>query len=133
MFKLKTSKRRCISKTQDGTRCKNRTTKTNKCWLHLAYRDNLRIKPSTIPNAGLGLFFYKLHVKRYHKLGRYTGRRTTNRKLIRKIRINAQTANRSTDGALRYANDTRSKATTNIGLRNIAAKSAKKFIPIGET
>ena len=50
---------RCTSQTQNGKRCKNRTRKSHKCWIHLGKEDNLRIKPSTIPNAGLGLFSYK--------------------------------------------------------------------------
>ena len=50
---------RCKSQTKRGDRCKNRTRKSPKCWIHLATEDNLRIKPSTIQNAGLGLFAHK--------------------------------------------------------------------------
>ena len=32
-------------------KCK-RTAHTPKCWIHLANEDNLRVKPSNIPNAG---------------------------------------------------------------------------------
>ena len=42
-------------------------------------------------------------------------------------------ANQSTDGAIIYANDIHSIAKTNIGIRDIAAKSMKKFIPIRRT
>ena len=43
--------------------------------------NKLRIKPSTIPNSGLGLFSYKKPFKQFYKLGRYTGRVTTSGKL----------------------------------------------------
>ena len=120
---------------------------TNKCWIHLAYQNNLIIKPSTIPNAGLGSFSYKLPFKRY-KLGRYTGRWTTNKQLERKCKgytppnaiwkgmkdaDRCIDANWLTDGPLRYANDIRSKSKTNIGIESIARKSGQKFIPIWET
>ena len=77
MFKLIRSKQRCISKTKHGMRCK-------KC----NDQNNLRIKPSTIPNTGLELFSYKLPFKQY-KLGRYTGKQTTNQKLEKKIQPDA--------------------------------------------
>ena len=92
----------------------------NKCWIHLAHWDNLRIKPSTIPNAGLEFFSYKFPFEQYHKLGKYTGRLRTNRKLEKKYKgctppnaickstentARCVDANWSMDGALRYAND----------------------------
>ena len=104
------------------------------------------IKPSAIPNTGLGLFSYKLSFKRYHKLGRYTGRQTTNKQLERKYKgytppnaickdmkdaDRCIEANRLTDRPLRYANDICSKSKT--GIQDIARKSEQKFIPTGET
>ena len=125
MFKLLKSKRRCIGKTQNGTRCRNRMVKTNKCWIHFAYQDNLRIKPSTIANARLGLFSYKLPFKQYHKLGKYKGYTPPNAICKgTKDTDRCIDTNWSTDGALRYAND--------IGIQNIAPKSVQKFIPVGE-
>ena len=46
----------CKSNTVKGFQCKKKTAKTKKCWIHLGKENNLRIKQSTIPNAGLGLF-----------------------------------------------------------------------------
>ena len=42
----------CVSNTLKEQRCRKRTAHTQKCWIHLAKQNNLRIKPSNIPNAG---------------------------------------------------------------------------------
>ena len=130
----------CKSKTLKGNQCKNRTSRTKKCWIHLGKEDNLRIKPSTIPRAGFGLFLYKKPFNCNAPLGYYTGRRTNPRKLDRIYRgatapfaicsnqsKNAVCidANQSTDGALHFSNDTRHKQQTNIG---ISPKEIEKFI-----
>jgi hypothetical protein len=47
---------RCIAIKIDGTRCKLKTTKSPYCWIHLKQKEHLRIKPSKIAHAGLGLF-----------------------------------------------------------------------------
>ncbi len=47
---------RCISQTKNHRRCKNRTLRSNKCWIHLQKDKNLRIKNSTTPKANFGLF-----------------------------------------------------------------------------
>ena len=47
---------RCDAKKVNGERCKRKTRKGDKCFQHLAIDDGLRIKKSSIPNAGLGLF-----------------------------------------------------------------------------
>ena len=46
----------CIGHTQSGARCKRRTARTQYCWTHLLKEQHLRIKPSTIPHTGMGLF-----------------------------------------------------------------------------
>ena len=122
--------------------------KTNKCWVHLAKQNNLRIKPSIIPNNGLGLFSYNEPFKRFHKLGLYTGRIITSSKLDRLYKgfmppnsickgINAESkcidANQSSDGPLHYANNIRSRAKTNIGIKDIAKNIENKLIPMGYT
>lgn len=111
----------------------NRRMWAKRCWIHLAYESNLRIKPSGIPNAGLGLFSYKKPFKQYHRLRRYTGRRTTSKALERKykgytppnticagMRDSSQCidANRLTDGPLRYANNIHSRSKTKV-LKNL--------------
>jgi hypothetical protein len=54
-----------------GNRCKLRTCVSARyCWRHLITLEGLRIKPSTIPNAGLGLFTTKDRI-RNEKLDNY--------------------------------------------------------------
>ena len=147
------TKRRCKCRTKLGWQCKNRTLKTKKCWICLAKENNLRIKPSTIPNSGLGLFTYKKPFKRFHKLGRYTGRVTTSDNLEKLYKgfMHANSyckgtiakertpddicidANWSSDGPLHYANDIRSISKTNIGINDMAKNIKNKFIPVGYT
>ena len=74
----------CKSKTLKRQRCKKDTAKTKKCWIHLGKEDNLRIKPSTIPNARLGLFAYEHPFGCDQTLGVYTGRQVTQADLNRK-------------------------------------------------
>ena len=62
----------CKDTTLRHTRCKKRTQRTKQCWIHLLKNRNLRIKKSTIPNAGLGLFAGK-KTKKGTSLGFYTG------------------------------------------------------------
>ena len=50
---------KCKAITKKGTRCNKTTTASPYCWIHLRALENLIIKPSTIPNAGLGLFTTK--------------------------------------------------------------------------
>lgn len=50
---------RCDAIKPNGQQCKRRTRKGDKCFQHLAIVDGLRIKKSTIPGAGLGLFAAK--------------------------------------------------------------------------
>lgn len=61
----------CTSNTLQRRQCKNKRAHTEKCWIHLAKEDNLRIKPSNIPDAGKGLFTYKNpfhHIKSYQNI-----------------------------------------------------------------
>ena len=39
-----------------GERCRLRTASGRKCWQHTLKQDNLRVKTSNVPAAGLGLF-----------------------------------------------------------------------------
>ena len=50
---------RCTAKTKRGEHCRQRTAKGQFCWCHLSSERGLRIKPSTVPGAGLGLFASK--------------------------------------------------------------------------
>lgn len=48
----------CSGITKSGSRCSlNTCARFPYCWIHLRSIDKLQIKPSTIPNAGKGLFY----------------------------------------------------------------------------
>ena len=47
---------RCTGQTRKGLHCKQRTAKGQYCWNHLASVEGLRVKRSTIPGGGNGLF-----------------------------------------------------------------------------
>ena len=99
--------------------------------IHLGKEDNLRMKHTTIPRAGFGLFSYKKTFNHNAHLDYYTGRRTNPRKLDRiyggmtapyTICLNQSKnaicidTNQSTDGALRFSIDARCRQQTNIGI-----------------
>ncbi len=54
-------KRKCVQcayKKSDGQQCQLNTCRQFPyCWVHLRVVDGLQVKPSTVPGAGLGLFF----------------------------------------------------------------------------
>ena len=68
--------RRCVNcqgLTKRGTRCSRRTCKTFPyCWQHLLSECGLKVKRSTIPGAGQGLFAVK-DFKAGTRISRYTG------------------------------------------------------------
>ena len=109
----------CVSNTAKEQRCKKRTAHTNKCWIHLAGQDGLRIiKPSAIPNAGKGLFAWKKGFKKGSEISKYTGRRLRKNEIDKKYGNKTAEyaicngdrcidANYTTDGAARFANDAR--------------------------
>ena len=49
----------CKAPTKHGARCKRRTRKGDYCWTHMENNLNVRVKPSTIPQAGFGVFTAK--------------------------------------------------------------------------
>jgi len=49
----------CRGQTLKHDRCKKRTQTDGKCYIHGEREDGLRVKPSTIPGAGKGLFAAK--------------------------------------------------------------------------
>lgn len=117
---------RCIAVTKSGTRCKLRTCKTGPyCWIHTESLSHLRVLPSHVPNAGLGLYAMKrkahnneIVFKKDDKITDYKGRILTNAQYL--PLTNAQTtyviqtsnnkyinANRTNDPVGRYVNDCR--------------------------
>lgn len=63
---------RCVSDTKKKVRCKLRTRRGDLCWHHLGSRSGLRIKTSTLPNGGLGLFAEK-DIKKNEKIATFEG------------------------------------------------------------
>lgn len=56
-FESQLINKQCICISKNGLRCNNRVViGAPYCWIHLLYVNHLRIKDSTIPNAGKGLF-----------------------------------------------------------------------------
>ena len=46
---------RCTATAKNGSRCRNRTCRGDKCWQHLKRDSGLRVRPSQIQGAGMGL------------------------------------------------------------------------------
>ena len=65
----------CVANTLKDKQCRKRTAHTEKCWVHLAKQNNLRIKPSHLIGAGKGLYTWKRTIPRGSTIGKYTGRR----------------------------------------------------------
>src|SRR4051794_32938423 len=63
---------RCKAMTVAGAQCKNRTIKSEYCWVHLKKLQNLRVKPSEIFNSDFGLFVTK-SIKPREKIVEYSG------------------------------------------------------------
>lgn len=56
-FQCQLESQQCEAETKAGRRCKNKTViGIPYCWIHLKWQKHLEIKPSTIANAGKGLF-----------------------------------------------------------------------------
>ena len=63
----------CIAHTKKGRRCTRPTRRGVYCWQHLQMISNLRIKPSNIAGAGLGLFSGPEPIKSGAGITEYTG------------------------------------------------------------
>ena len=73
---------RCEGTAKSGNQCKNRTCRGKLCWQHLKKRDSLRVKPSGIQGAGMGLFTTK-PFKKNEKIVDYTGERMSRAQIRR--------------------------------------------------
>jgi hypothetical protein len=113
----------CVSNTLKEQRCRKRTAHTQKCWIHLAKQNNLRIKPSNIPNAGKGLFAWKKSIPRArlfpsirveNKQKRISSkiRRRTARAICNK-RGRCVDSTYTTDAAARFVNDSKGTSFQN--------------------
>jgi hypothetical protein len=135
----------CVASTLKDKQCRKRTAHTEKCWIHLAKQNNLRIKPSHIIGGGKGLYAWKRKIPRGTNIGKYTGRQLTKKQLNQRYgdetakyalcnrRGNCIDSNYTTDGAPRFANDARKTPFQNNakmkGSRNIFRLKASKAIP----
>lgn len=75
--------KQCISNTLHSARCRKRTAHTEKCWIHLAKYNNLRIKPSNVIGGGKGLFSWKRTIPLGSIISKDTGRSGQKLKLIK--------------------------------------------------
>jgi hypothetical protein len=134
----------CVSNTLKEQRCRKRTAHTQKCWIHLSRQDNLRIKPSNIPNAGKGLFAWKKPIARNTLISKYTGRKLSKKELDQKYgkgRADYAICNQrgrcvdstyTTDAAARFVNDSKGTSFGNnskINGKQIFKLKATRAIP----
>jgi len=106
----------CVGHAKTGVRCQRRTAKTPYCWTHLLKEQHLRIKPSQIPQAGMGLY---TTIKRpaNRMIAPYTGRSIVRSNDTYRgdyvVQLNDSSpfryvdANFTTDGAGRFSNNAR--------------------------
>jgi hypothetical protein len=136
--------KQCISNTKKGVRCRRRTAHTGKCWNHLAMYENLRIKQSQVIGGGKGLYTWKKEIPRGRVISKFTGRKRTKAQIDRKYGNGTAKyavcnskglcidANHTTDGAARFANDSRGTPfQTNAKIKgdNIFRVKSTKRIP----
>ena len=70
----------CTATTAKGNRCRKRTCRSGLCWQHLKRDSGLRIRPSGVPGAGLGLFA-AAGFKRGDVIAPYEGEKLTRRRV----------------------------------------------------
>ena len=63
----------CKSRTTLGRRCKRKTKRGEYCWAHMQNTFNLRVKQSSIPRAGLGVFSGNKPIEKGAKIIKYSG------------------------------------------------------------
>ena len=120
---------RCVAIAKSGSRCRNRTCKGRKCWIHTKRDEGLRIKPSQIPNAGQGLYATKRFAKgdriadytaekltRAQVDNRYPGNVTAEYVLCRSDR-ECFDGRRTNSSFARFSNDARGSAQFNNNAR----------------
>jgi hypothetical protein len=106
---------RCSGHTKTGARCKRRTAKSPLCYYHLEKEDHVKIKKSTIPGAGLGLFTTiarrpNQRITLYGKNAYVNHDPDHGGEYVVQVQKNPPTfvdARRTTDSAGRYANEAR--------------------------
>jgi len=121
---------RCTGHKPDRTQCKLHTRRAKKCWQHERKEEGLRIKKSTIPGAGLGLFVAKGHHLTQRDSIPYTGEIMTKDEIDKACPGDTVVAYglalpkgkyvnacKSTDEAARFANDPQGPNPNNKGVQ----------------
>lgn len=109
---------RCTGHNRNGQRCKRRTARTTECFQHLQQDMGLRVKQSTIPHGGLGLFttIPRHYSRRSHRgdfIAPYDGRQVItddpnfgiDNNYVLTTSLNHHIDGSSTSGIGRWAND----------------------------
>ena len=110
---------RCTAETKKGGHCKAKTAIGQYCWIHLQQIEGLRVRTSTVPGIGKGLFAMKF-IAKGSKIAEYSGDlfeitdeydETKGSKYV--LEINSELlvcAARTNAGVGRWANDARQTA-----------------------
>ena len=116
-----TSKRtvvQCHGHAKSGERCKRRTARSPYCFTHLEKEEHLKIKTSTIPHSGLGIFTTTAR-KKNDNVARYSEKSYVNYDddhggdYVLEVKANPPTyvnPYRTTDSSGRYSNTARNRA-----------------------
>ena len=136
---IRTSQR-CVATTLAGARCKNRTARGTKCWVHLKKENGLRVKTSGV--AGMGLFTTKKRKKKKQvatyqgetltkqQVSARYGNRTGQYVLCRNNRNECRDARKTTAGVARFANDPRGTGKrANVKFSGYSVKTTKSVKP----
>jgi hypothetical protein len=116
---------RCRAITQNGRQCQRRTGKTDLCYQHLEKEYHVKVRPSQIPNAGMGLYT-TIARRPGQNIAPYSGQVIVNPRddegspyalQVKKHPPTLIDAERTNTGAGRYSNNCRrGQCTNNSGL-----------------
>ena len=136
---------RCVAIADStGEQCKLRTARGRKCWHHTLRDDNLRVKKSGVPGAGLGLYSGKKRIKKGKSITKYTGEEMTKRAIHKRYpgkttaqytlcssKAKCRDARRTDEPGLgRWANDSRgTKRRNNAKLTSAYTVKSTRTIP----
>ncbi len=137
----------CHRPIKGGRTCRRRTCITQpKCWQHTQADQGLRVKPSTIPGAGKGLFAARTF-HRNEKIARYGGEHLTKREIDHRYPGNTVAqytvktreggyidARNTNAGVARYANHKShnqgaNAALVSVGRDRVAIEAEKRIQP----
>lgn len=150
-FECKLKCQRCAAVNKDGHQCRKRVCiGTDYCWIHNKTKRSLQIKPSTIENAGKGLFAVKPNknwpadqplFKKGQNIVKYEGESLTNNQLQArygdltapyglKIRGNANTIDAGCKRSIASLANHKSNSQSNAKLsENGYIKAVKNILP----